>query len=93
MALDGLFTQLIDGFCYIEEHSIIHTDIWEGNILFDRTGKAKIFNFGIGITRINTNEYYFQVFYIPLQKRNPNFHSSYMYIDIMVNNKDFAQKS
>lgn len=48
VSLDDLFMQLIDGFCYIEEHSIIHRDIREGNILIDKTGTVKIIDFGIG---------------------------------------------
>ena len=48
VSLDDLFIQLIDGFCYIEEHSIIHRDIREGNILIDKTGTVKIIDFGIG---------------------------------------------
>lgn len=48
VSLDDLFIQLIDGFCYIEEHSIIHRDIREGNILIDNTGTVKIIDFGIG---------------------------------------------
>lgn len=48
VSLDGLFIQLIDGFCYIEAHSIIHRDIREGNILIDKTGTVKIIDFGIG---------------------------------------------
>ena len=48
VSLDDLFTQLIDGFCCIEEHSIIHRDIREGNILIDKNGMVKIIDFGIG---------------------------------------------
>jgi len=48
VSLDDLFMQLIDGFCYIEEHSIIHRDIRESNILIDKTGTVKIIDFGIG---------------------------------------------
>lgn len=48
VSLDDLFIQLIDGFCYIEEHSIIHRDIREGNILIDKMGTVKIIDFGIG---------------------------------------------
>lgn len=48
ISLDDLLFQLIDGFCYIEEHGIIHRDIREGNILIDKTGTVKIIDFGIG---------------------------------------------
>lgn len=48
VSLDDIFFQLIDGFCYIEEHGIIHRDIREGNILIDKTGTVKIIDFGIG---------------------------------------------
>lgn len=45
---DEIFIQLIDAFCYIEEHSIIHSDIREGNIMVDASGKVKVIDFGIG---------------------------------------------
>lgn len=48
VSLDDVFSQLIDGFSYIEEHGIIHRDIREGNILIDKTGVVKIIDFGIG---------------------------------------------
>lgn len=48
VSLDDIFIQLIDGFCYIEKHSIIHRDIREGNILIDKNGAVKIIDFGIG---------------------------------------------
>ena len=47
VSLDDIFIQLIDGFCYIEKHSIIHRDI-RGNILIDKNGAVKIIDFGIG---------------------------------------------
>lgn len=50
LSLDELFIQLIDGFQYIENNGIIHRDIREGNILVDKTGVAKIIDFGIGKT-------------------------------------------
>ena len=50
LSLDELFIQLIDGFQYIEDNGIIHRDIREGNILVDKTGVAKIIDFGIGKT-------------------------------------------
>ncbi len=46
--LDEVFLQLIDAFCYIESHGIIHRDIREGNILIDKNGMVKIIDFGIG---------------------------------------------
>ena len=45
---DEIFIQLIDAFCYIETHSIIHRDIREGNIMVDASGKVKVIDFGIG---------------------------------------------
>lgn len=48
VSLDDVLFQLIDGFCYIEEHGIIHRDIREGNILIDKIGTVKIIDFGIG---------------------------------------------
>ena len=48
ITLDNVFLQLIDAFCYIEGHNIIHRDIREGNILIDKTGTVKVIDFGIG---------------------------------------------
>lgn len=50
ITLDEIFVQLIDGFCYIENHGILHRDIRESNILIDKTGLVKIIDFGIGKT-------------------------------------------
>lgn len=46
--LDDVFLQLVDAFCYIEAHGIIHRDIREGNILIDKNGTVKVIDFGIG---------------------------------------------
>lgn len=48
VTLDDMFMQLVDGFCYIEKHDVIHRDIREGNILIDKFGTVKIIDFGIG---------------------------------------------
>ena len=48
ISIDNIFLQLIDGFCYIENHGIIHRDIRENNILIDKSGVVKIIDFGIG---------------------------------------------
>lgn len=45
---NSIFTQLIDAFCYIESHNIIHRDIRESNIMIDKLGNVKIIDFGIG---------------------------------------------
>ena len=47
---DSIFSQLIDGFAYIEEQGIVHRDIREGNILITRDGVVKIIDFGLGKT-------------------------------------------
>ena len=55
--LDDVFIQLIDAFCYIEAHGIIHRDIREGNILISKEGTVKIIDFGIGkIIKKNEDE-------------------------------------
>lgn len=46
--MDDVFTQLVDGFQYIERNGIVHRDIREGNIMVDKSGVAKIIDFGIG---------------------------------------------
>lgn len=48
VTLEDVFLQLIDAFCYMEEHGIIHRDIREGNILIDDDGVVKVIDFGIG---------------------------------------------
>ena len=55
--LDDVFIQLIDAFCCIEAHGIIHRDIREGNILISKDGVVKIIDFGIGkIIKKNEHE-------------------------------------
>lgn len=48
VSLNEVFSQLISGFQYMENHSIVHRDIREGNILIDKTGTVKIIDFGLG---------------------------------------------
>ena len=45
---NDIFIQLVNAFCYIEEHHIIHRDIREGNIMVDNSGMVKVIDFGIG---------------------------------------------
>jgi len=45
---NDIFAQLVNAFCYIEEHQIIHRDIREGNIMVDNNGAVKVIDFGIG---------------------------------------------
>ena len=35
---DDIFIQLVNAFCYIEEHQIVHRDIRERNIMVDKAG-------------------------------------------------------
>lgn len=49
-APNDIFSQLINGFQYIESQGIVHRDIREGNIMVDRNGVAKIIDFGLGKT-------------------------------------------
>ena len=50
-APDNLFSQLVDGFEYIESQGIIHRDIREGNILVTtKDDIVKIIDFGLGKT-------------------------------------------
>ena len=58
ITLDDIFLQLIDAFCYIEAHGIIHRDIREGNILIDKSGTVKVIDFGIGkmVARAGTGD-------------------------------------
>lgn len=47
---DTIFSQLIEGFAYIEAQGIVHRDIREGNILITGDGVVKIIDFGLGKT-------------------------------------------
>lgn len=46
--LNGVFLQLISAFDYLERNGVIHRDIREGNIMIDRSGNAKVIDFGLG---------------------------------------------
>ncbi|MCM1063186.1 MAG: protein kinase [Eubacterium sp.] len=48
VTINGVFSQLINAFAYIEEKGIIHRDIREGNIRVDMNGVVKVIDFGIG---------------------------------------------
>lgn len=55
--IDDVFTQTIDGFCYLEEINILHRDIRPYNILVDKSGLVKIIDFGFGKTIEYDNDY------------------------------------
>ncbi len=46
--INEIFTQVIDGFTYLERENILHRDIRPNNILVDDAGFAKIIDFGFG---------------------------------------------
>lgn len=48
VTIDGIFSQLINAFTYIEERGVVHRDIREGNIRVDTDGIVKVIDFGIG---------------------------------------------
>lgn len=48
VTINGIFSQLINAFAYIEEKGIVHRDIREGNIRVDTNGIVKVIDFGIG---------------------------------------------
>ncbi|MGO1469202.1 MAG: protein kinase family protein [Tissierella sp.] len=55
---ENVFIQLIEGFSYMEENSIIHRDIKPDNVLITKEGVVKIIDFGFGKNVIadNTND-------------------------------------
>ena len=52
--LNGLFTQAIDGFSYLERSSVLHRDIRTGNLLVSNEGQLKIIDLGFG-KQVNTS--------------------------------------
>lgn len=53
---EDIFIQLIEGFLYLEKHSIIHRDIKPNNILVTKEGLVKIIDFGFGKKIIADND-------------------------------------
>lgn len=47
---DNIFEQIINGFCYLEQHNLCHRDIRSNNILINSNGIVKIIDFGFGKT-------------------------------------------
>lgn len=45
----GIFTQIIEGLCYIHKKQMVHRDLKPGNILFDEQGTLKICDFGLAL--------------------------------------------
>lgn len=46
--INNIFEQVIDGFVYLEEKSILHRDIRPANIMVDNEHNVKIIDFGFG---------------------------------------------
>jgi serine/threonine-protein kinase len=46
--INNIFEQVIDGFVYLEENSILHRDIRPSNIMVDNNHNVKIIDFGFG---------------------------------------------
>lgn len=46
--INNIFEQVIDGFMYLEENSILHRDIRPSNIMVDTKHNVKIIDFGFG---------------------------------------------
>lgn len=46
--INTIFEQVIDGFSYLEENSILHRDIRPSNIMVDNNHNVKIIDFGFG---------------------------------------------
>ncbi|RBQ27620.1 protein kinase [Arcobacter sp. CECT 9188] len=46
--INNIFEQVIDGFMYLEENSILHRDIRPPNIMVDNKHNVKIIDFGFG---------------------------------------------
>lgn len=53
--LNHIFEQIINGFCYLEEHNLCHRDIRSNNILINSDGIVKIIDFGFGKTYSTDN--------------------------------------
>lgn len=46
--IESIFAQLIQGFCHIESHKVLHRDIRRENILVQNRGKLKVIDLGFG---------------------------------------------
>lgn len=52
----GIFTQVIEGLCYIHKKKTVHRDLKPGNILFDEQGTLKICDFGLAIKMLDAGD-------------------------------------
>lgn len=55
--INKVFLQCLDGFCHLEEYSILHRDIRPDNILVTHDGVVKIIDFGFGKQIEQTNDF------------------------------------
>ncbi len=54
--INNIFEQIIDGFVYLEENSILHRDIRPSNIMIDKNHNLKIIDFGFGKQKEFSND-------------------------------------
>ena len=55
--VNEIFKQVVEGFSYLEENSILHRDIRPMNILVNKSGQVKIIDFGFGKQAMGSEDF------------------------------------